>query len=72
MLLRLPARWTIPSEKRSSRHRRNKFALDPNLLRVTAFEMSSPVPSKRENQHICLSAFDVVIDITSPTSLVSE
>ena len=64
------------SEKRRSRYGRDEFALDPNFLRATAPEASSPAPNKQKqeqkHQTVRLSAFDIVIDITSPTSPVSD
>ncbi|KAF8270112.1 hypothetical protein EI94DRAFT_1723475 [Lactarius quietus] len=56
------------SEKRRSRYGRDEFALDPDFLR----NASSPTPTKQKHQTVRLSAFDIVIDITAPTSPISD
>ncbi|KAN0134205.1 hypothetical protein V8E53_007977 [Lactarius tabidus] len=61
-----------PSEKRRSRYGRDEFALDPNFLRATTLDATSPAPTKQKHQTVRLSAYDIVIDISSPTSPVSN
>ncbi|KAH9047450.1 hypothetical protein EDB83DRAFT_2403107 [Lactarius deliciosus] len=59
-----------PSEKRRSRYGRDEFALDQDFLRVATLDAQSPTPAK--HQSVRLSAFDIVIDITAPTSPVND
>ncbi|KAH9047148.1 hypothetical protein EDB84DRAFT_545588 [Lactarius hengduanensis] len=59
-----------PSEKRRSRYGRDEFALDQDFLRVATLGAQSPTPAK--HQSVSLSAFDIVIDITAPTSPISD
>ena len=61
-----------PSEKRRSRYGRDEFALDPNFLHAATLDASSPAPSKQRHQTVRLSAFEIVIDISSPTSPISD
>ncbi|KAI9444035.1 hypothetical protein H4582DRAFT_2095380 [Lactarius indigo] len=61
-----------PSEKRRSRYGRDEFALDQDFLRVATLDAPSPTPAKQKRQSVRLSAFDIVIDITAPTSPVSD
>jgi hypothetical protein len=66
-----------PSEKRRSRYGRDEFALDPNFLRAAAVDTTSPSPTKpsptkQKHQTVRLSAYDIVIDISSPTSPVHD
>ncbi|KAF8268591.1 hypothetical protein EI94DRAFT_1140256 [Lactarius quietus] len=53
-----------PSEKRRNRYSRDEFAIDANFLR----DATSPRPTKQTHQSIFLSDFDIVTDITAPTS----
>ncbi|KAH9059783.1 hypothetical protein EDB87DRAFT_743490 [Lactarius vividus] len=61
-----------PSEKRRSRYGRDEFALDQDFLRVATLDAHSPILAKQRHQSVRLSAFDIVIDITAPTSPVSD
>lgn len=65
-----PSSSASPSEKRRSRYGREEFSLGHDFLRSAALDSPSPAPTKQKHQSVSLSAFDIVIDITSPTSPV--
>jgi hypothetical protein len=60
------------SEKRRSRYGRDEFAVDHDFLRAAARDAPSPATTKQKHQSVCLSAYDIIIDITSPPSPISE
>lgn len=67
-----PSPSASPSEKRRSRYGRDEFALDRDFLRTATVDAPNSALAKQKHQTVRLSAFDIVIDISGPTSPVSD
>ena len=61
-----------PTDKRRSRYGRDEFDLDPNSLRASALDTSSPAPGKQKHQTFRLSVLETDVDIASPTTPVGD
>src|SRR6266404_3839654 len=67
-----PSPSPCPRDKRRSRYGRDEFTSGKDFVRTVSRDAHSPASIRQKHQSVCLSAFDFIIDITAPTSPVTD